>query len=210
MSIDATDHTLFDGGRAPNPRRVAMYLAERDIGVTVKPVDMGALEHKSDSISALNPLKQLPLLQLPDGSVLTESIAICRYFDLLFPGSRLFGEGPKEQALIEMWQRRIELQFLYPVAQAFRHIHPAMKEWELPQIQDWGEANKPKAVRFAKLLNDHLKEHSFICGDTFTLADITAIIAVDFSKVARISYDEKLTDLHRWVDEVRARPSYIL
>jgi glutathione S-transferase len=210
MSIDATDHTLFDGGRAPNPRRVAMYLAERDIDVTVKPVDMGALEHKSDSISALNPLKQLPLLQLPDGSVLTESVAICRYFDLLFPGSGLFGDGPKGQAFVEMWQRRIELQFLYPVAQAFRHIHPAMKDWEVPQIEEWGETNKPKAIRFAGLLNNHLKEHRFICGDTFTLADITAIIAVDFSKVARISYDEKLTDLHRWVDEVRARPSYSL
>jgi glutathione S-transferase len=128
----------------------------------------------------------------------------------LFPGSGLFGEGPKGQAFVEMWQRRIELQFLYPVAQAFRHIHPAMKEWEVPQIQDWGEANKPKAARFAELLNDHLKEHRFVCGDTFTLADITAIIAVDFSKVARISYDDKLTDLHRWVDEVRSRPSYSL
>lgn len=210
MSIDATDHTLFDGGRAPNPRRAAMYLAEREIKVTVKTVDMGALEHKSDSISALNPLMQLPLLQLPDGSVLTESIAICRYFDVLFPGSGLFGKGPRGEALVEMWQRRIELQFLYPVAQAFRHIHPAMKDWEMPQIQEWGEANKPKAIRFAELLNEHLADNQFICGDTFTVADMTAIIAVDFSKLARISYDENLTHIHKWAATVRSRPSYHL
>ncbi|WP_026481401.1 glutathione S-transferase N-terminal domain-containing protein [Ahrensia sp. 13_GOM-1096m] len=208
MSIDATDHTLFDGGRAPNPRRVAIYLAERDINVTVKPVDMSALEHKSDSISALNPLKQLPLLQLPDGDVITESIAICRYFDALYPDGALFGKNPKEVAIFEMWQRRIELQLLFPVAQAFRHIHPGMKDWEVPQVPEWGEVNKAKAVRFSKLLNEHLTDNEFICGDDFTVADITGIIAVDFSKPARIAYDENLPHFSRWIEAVRSRPSY--
>lgn len=209
MTLNANDHTLYDGGRAPNPRRVAMYLAERGIEVSVKGVDMGALDHRSDSIAAFNPLMQLPLLVFPDGSALSETIAICRYFDGLFPGDHMFGEGVLGQARVEMWQRRVELQWLYPVAQSFRHIHPAMVEWEVPQVPEWGEANKPKAQRFASFLNDELADKPFVCGEKFSVADITAIVAMDFSKVARIRYDESLVHLHRWAGEMRSRPGYI-
>lgn len=205
---DATDHILYDGGRAPNPRRVAMYLAEKDIEVSTERVDMGKLEHRSDSINALNPLMKMPLLVLPDGSVLTESIAICRYFETLFPEPNLFGHGAKQAAIVEMWQRRVELEFLFRVAQAFRHIHPAMKEWEVPQIPSWGEANRPKAIWFAELLNAQLADNEFVCGDAFTVADITAIIAMDFSKPAKIIYPDELKNLHDWAARMRARSSY--
>lgn len=204
----AKDYTLYDGGRAPNPRRVAMYLAEKNIEVTIERVDMGQMEHKSESISALNPLMKLPLLILPDGCVLTESIAICRYFEAVFPEPSLFGNGAKQVAIVEMWQRRVELEFLSRVAHAFRHTRSAMREWEVPQIPAWGEANRPKAIWFAELLNQQLAQNDFICGDAFTVADITAIIAMDFSKPARIVYPDELQYLHAWASKIRSRPSY--
>ena len=206
---DATDHILYDGGRAPNPRRATIFLAEKKIRITTHPVDMGALGHKSEPVTALNPLQQLPLLKLPDGSVITESIAICRYFELVVPEPNLFGRGAKESAMIEMWQRRIELEFVYRVAQAFRHTHPAMKEWEIPQIVQWGEANRPKAVQFAKLLDAQLAENEYVCGERFTVADITAIVGMDLSKPAKISYPEHLRNLHAWASRIRSRGSYI-
>lgn len=205
---DAKDHRLYDGGRAPNPRRVAMFLAEKEINVSIEPVDMGQMEHKSDSINALNPLMKMPLLVLPDGSVLAESIAICRYFETLFPEPNLFGKGAKQMAVVEMWQRRVELEFLYRVAQAFRHTHPAMKEWEVPQISAWGEANRPKAIWFAKLLDAQLAENKYVCGSAFTVADITAIIAMDFSKPAKIVYPDELLNLHAWAAKIRSRGCY--
>lgn len=205
---DAKDHLLYDGGRAPNPRRVAMFLAEKEIEVSMRPVDMGQMEHKSVSINALNPLQKMPLLVLPDGSVLTESIAICRYFEALFPEPNLLGVGAQQIAIVEMWQRRVELEFLFRVAQAFRHTHPAMKEWEVPQVPAWGEANRPKAIWFAELLNGRLGENEYVCGDAFTIADITAIIAMDFSKPAKITYSDELENLHEWAARIRARGSY--
>ncbi len=170
---------------------------------------MGALGHKSEAVASLNPLMQLPLLKLPDGSVLTESIAICRYFEALFPEPNLFGDGAKEIAQIEMWQRRIELEFVFRVAQAFRHTHPAMTEWEVPQIAEWGEANRPKAIKFAHMLDQRLAENAFVCGERFTVADITAIIGLDLSKPAKIAYPEELRSLHIWAHKMRQRESYI-
>ena len=137
---------LFDGGRAPNPRRVRVFLAEKGIEVPLVPVDMGALEHRSEAVSSRNPLQRLPVLELDDGTIITESVAICRYFEELHPEPALFGRGALGKAQVEMWQRRMEFNLLSCVAQAFRHIHPAMKEWEIPQIPEWGEANKPKAI----------------------------------------------------------------
>jgi len=205
---DAKDHLLYDGGRAPNPRRVAMFLAEKEIEVSMRAVDMGQMEHKSESINALNPLQKMPLLVLPDGTVLTESIAICRYFEGLFPEPNMMGKGTKQMAIVEMWQRRVELEFLFRVAQAFRHTHPAMKEWEVPQIPSWGEANRPKAIWFAQLLDARLAKNEYVCGNTFSVADITAIIAMDFSKPAKIVYPIELENLHAWAGKIRTRDSY--
>ena len=198
---------LFDGGRAPNPRRVRIFLAEKGIDVPLAPVDMGALEHRSDEISLRNPLRRLPVLELDDGTILTESIAICRYFEELHPEPPLFGIGALGRALVEMWQRRVELHFLFPVAQAFRHIHPAMKEWERPQIAAWGEANKPRAVDFMRLLDKELQAREHVAGDDYSVADITAMIGVDFLKPARIEVPEELRNLRRWYAQVKARPS---
>jgi glutathione S-transferase len=198
---------LFDGGRAPNPRRVRVFLAEKGIEVPLVRVDMGAMEHRQDEIALRNPLRRLPVLELDDGTVLCESVAICRYFEETQPEPALFGRGALGKAQVEMWQRRLELNLLFPVAQAFRHIHPAMKEWEVPQISEWGEANKPKALEFLKLLDAELGTREFAAGDAYSIADITGLIALDFMKPARIAVPEDLTNVLRWHRAIAGRPS---
>ncbi len=198
---------LFDGGRAPNPRRVRIFLAEKGIEVPLVPVDMAALEHKGGEVAARNPLLRLPVLELDDGTILCESVAICRYFEELQPEPALFGRGPLGRARVEMWQRRLEFGLFSAVAAAFRHIHPAMKEWEVPQIAGWGEANKPKALDFMRLLDSHLATSQFAAGDAFSIADITGLVALDFAKPARIAIPPEFEHLTRWYEALKARPS---
>ncbi|HWK63335.1 MAG TPA: glutathione S-transferase [Rhizobiaceae bacterium] len=198
---------LFDGGKAPNPRRVRVFLAEKGIDVPLVPVDMGAMEHRGEAVTSRNPLQRLPVLELDDGTIITESIAICRYFEELVPEPALFGKGPAGKALVEMWQRRMELNLMFCVAQAFRHMHPAMREWEIPQVPEWGEANKPKALEFLRFLDGELANREFVAGDSYSVADITGMIAVDFMKPARIQVPDELGNVLRWYRAVASRPS---
>lgn len=198
---------LYDGGKAPNPRRVRVYLAEKGITVPLVEVDMGAMGHRSTEVTARNPLQRLPMLELDDGTILTESVAICRYFEALYPDPPLFGRTPLESAQVEMWHRRIEFHLTFPVAQAFRHLHPAMKEWEVPQVPEWGEANKPKALAFLKILDDHLADHEFLVGEGISIADLLGMISIDFMKPARIALPNELTSVARWYQALKARPS---
>ena len=198
---------LFDGGRAPNPRRVRVFLAEKGIEVPLVPVDMGAMEHRQQEVASRNPLRRLPVLELDDGTIITESVAICRYFEELHPEPALFGKGALGRALVEMWQRRLELNLLFCIAQAFRHIHPMMRELEVPQIPEWGEANKPKVIEFLRLLDEELATREFVAGDAYSIADITGLIAMDFMKPARIQIPEELGNVIRWHTALRARPS---
>ena len=171
------------------------------------PVDMAAMGHRSPEIAGRNPLRRLPVLELDDGTIITESVAICRYFEEVQPAPPLFGSGALGRARVEEWQRRMELNLLFPVAQAFRHTHPAMKEWEVPQIGEWGEANRPKALEFLTLLDGELAGRAFAAGDDYSIADITGMIAVDFMKPARIEVPEDLGNVRRWYAAVAARPS---
>lgn len=198
---------LYDSKVAPNPRRTRIFLAEKGISVPMEQVDIGAKEHKTADYAAVNPLQRMPALVLDDGTVITESIAICRYFEVLQPEPPLFGVGAKDIALVEMWNRRCELNLFFPVAHVFRHTHPAMKELEVPQVPDWAEANKPKIAEFLAILDNQLKDNEFIAGKRYTVADITALCAVDFSKPARVTISEDLTNLKRWREVVSARPS---
>jgi glutathione S-transferase len=198
---------LYDGGRAPNPRRVRIFLAEKGISVPLVPVDMGAMEHQRGEVAALNPLRRLPVLELDDGTVLCESVAICRYFEEIHPEPALFGRGALGRAQVEMWQRRIEQHLFFPVSQAFRHIHPAMKGWEVPQVPEWGEVNKPKALDFLGLLDKELAQREFAAGDEFSIADITGLVAIDFMKPARIVVPAEFANVVRWHGALRARPS---
>lgn len=198
---------LYDGGKAPNPRRVRIFLSEKGISVPVVPVDMGAMGHRSDEIASRNPLRKLPVLELDDGSVLTESVAICRYFEELHPEPPLFGTGALGRARVEMWNRRMELDFMGAVAAAFRHIHPAMREWEVPQVPEWGEVNKPKALAFLEIMDRELASREFAAGDAFSIADITGLVAMDFMKPARIAIPDSLSNVLRWKAVLSARPS---
>jgi glutathione S-transferase len=198
---------LFDGGRAPNPRRVRVFLAEKGLTVPLVPVDMGALGHREEPVASRNALRRLPVLELDDGTVITESIAICRYFEELHPEPVLFGKGALGKAMVEMWQRRMEFNLLSCVAAAFRHIHPAMKDWEVPQIPEWGEANKPKAIEFLHLLDRELADREFAAGDAYSVADITGLIAIDFMKPARIKVPDECVNVLRWHAALSSRPS---
>lgn len=197
---------LFDSGRAPNPRRVRIFLAEKGLEVPTEQVDITTLQHKTPEFTALNPLQRVPVLELDDGTVISESVAICRYFEGLRPEPPLFGRGAKEEALVEMWNRRLEHNLLATVAAVFRHLHPAMKELEA-QVPEWGEANKPRVIEFLAVLDRALRDSLFVCGAHYTIADITGLVAIDFMKPARLAVPEEFVHLRRWHGQVAARPS---
>jgi glutathione S-transferase len=198
---------LYDSKMAPNPRRTRIFLAEKGISVPAEQVDMMKMEHRTPEYTAINPLQRMPALVLDDGTVITESLAICRYFEVLQPEPALFGSGAKETALVEMWSRRVENNFFATVAAVFRHLHPAMKELEVPQVPAWAEANKPRVTWFLELLDGELAKREFIAGDNFSIADITALCTVDFMKPARLTIPEGATNVKRWHASVSARPS---
>jgi glutathione S-transferase len=198
---------LYDSGRAPNPRRVRIFLAEKGIAVPSEQVDIMAREHKSADFTALNPLQRVPVLALDDGTVIAESMAICRYFERLRPEPPLFGRGPKEEALVEMWNRRMELNLLAAVSSVFRHSHPAMKELETPQLPEWAEANKPRVGEFLEILEGQLKDQLYVVGDHYSVADITGLVAIDFMKPAGLAVPEECVNVRRWHGQISARPS---
>lgn len=198
---------LYDFARAPNPRRVRIFLAEKGLTVPTEQVDITTLQQKSPAFTALNPLQRVPALELDDGTVLAESIAICRYFEALRPEPPLFGRGAKESALVEMWNRRMELNLLNAVATVFRHLHPAMKQMEQPQVPQWGEANKPRVYEFLAILDRELRDRLFAAGDHFSVADITGLVAIDFLKPAKLAVPPELANVRRWHVQLAERPS---
>jgi len=198
---------LYNSNFAPNPRRVRVYLAEKGLAVPMVDVDLARLEQKSAAFTALNPFQTIPALELDDGTIIAESMAICRYFEELHPDPPLFGVGALERAMVEMWQRRLELGLFFPIAQAFRHSHPAMKAMESPQIKEWAEANKPRALLAMARVDEALRDRSFIAGERFSVADVTGLVALDFARPARIAIPEEFAHLKRWREALAARPS---
>ena len=198
---------FYDSRLAPNPRRTRIFLAEKGITISTEQVDMGAMQHKTPAYTAINPLQRMPALVLDDGTIITESIAICRYFEMLHPDPPLFGVGPKDAAIVEMWNRRAEINFFSNVAAVFRHTHPAMKELEVPQLPAWAEANRPRVTWFLELMDRELATREFVAGDRFTVADITMQVAMDFMKPARLTVPDNADNVKRWHAAVSARPS---
>jgi glutathione S-transferase len=192
---------------APNPRRLRIFLAEKAIDIAFVERDLMMGELKDDTFSQLNPWQRVPVLVLDDGRTLAESVAICRYFEEISPESPLFGRDAFEKAAVEMWQRRVELGFFHAVAQVFRHLHPKMAHLEVPQVPSWGEANRPKVYQELARINDRLEESRFLAGDRYSIADITALVAYDFMKPAKLAAPEGLRHLARWYGEVSSRPS---
>jgi glutathione S-transferase len=198
---------ILETRAAPNPRRVRIFLAEKGITVPFEELDLmkGAL--KTAEFTQLNWFQRVPVLVLDDGTAIAETMAICRYVEETHPEPALFGKGALGRAMVEMWNRRMELGLLLSVAQAFRHLHPAMAQLEVPQVAAWGEANKPRALEILGFMDRELAQRPFIAGDRFSVADITAQVAVDFMKPARIQRPAELKNLERWYQEVSSRPS---
>jgi glutathione S-transferase len=198
---------LYDGGRAPNPRRVRIFLAEKGITVPTEQVDLGKLQQRTEAYTAVNPMQRVPALVLDDGTAIAESIAICRYFEALRPDPPLFGRGARGAAVVEMWNRRVEFHLFVPVATVFQHLHPAMKIMVDPQLAEWGEANKPRVLEFLRFLDGELQHRPFVAGADYSVADITALAAVDFMRVSRLLVPDDLAHVRRWHEAVSARPS---
>ena len=198
---------LYDAKGAPNPRRTRIFLAEKGIEVPTEQVDIMAMQHKTPEYAAINPLQRMPALLLDDGTVICESLAICRYFEAVQPEPPLFGQGARDIGLTEMWSRRVENNLFATVAAVFRHLHPAMKEMEVPQVPAWAEANKPRVLEFLKLLDRQLGDNEFIAGARYSIADITAQVTIDFMKVPKLVVPDELTNVKRWHAAVSARPS---
>lgn len=199
---------LYDTPLAPNPRRVRIFLAEKGLEIPHEEIDLIGGGAKTEDFTRLNPMQAVPVLLLDDGFPLAETIAICRYIEeALQPEPNLMGRSPRERALIEMWSRRVELKLFIHIAQVFRHLHPRLAALEQPQVAVWGEANKPKVLAQLTFWNDELGKRRYISGERFTIADITALVAIDMMPRARLERPAGLDNLERWYAEVSSRPS---
>jgi glutathione S-transferase len=198
---------IIETRTAPNPRRVRIFLAEKQIAVPFEEVEIMQGELRTPEFSSVNPWQRVPVLILDDGTAIAESVAICRYFEELQPEPALFGRGAVGRALVEMWSRRVELGLFAAVASVFRHLHPKMSRLETPQVSAWGEVNKTKVAEMLSLIDARLGQVRFIAGEDFSIADITALVAIDFMKAARLRLQEGLTNVERWHREVSSRPS---
>jgi len=192
---------------APNPRRVRIFLAEKGQSVPLVHIKMMQREHKSPEFLAKNSLGQLPVLELDDGTCISETIAICRYLESLYPAPPMFGATPLEQALIEMWVRRIEFQLGRPVSNVWRHADPRTA-FLGGQFPDFGASNRDLALSAYRWLDGQLaKAGPFIAGSTYSIADITALTTIDFGAFIGLPVPDDLPALKAWHSRVSARPS---
>jgi glutathione S-transferase len=197
---------LYDSAAAPNPRRVRIFLAEKGITVPVEQVDIGKAVNRQPAFLAKNPLGGLPVLELDDGTCIAESVAICRYFEEVQPQPPLMGTDAKDRALVEMWQRRMELELFRYVTGCFQNTHKFFAG-RIPQVPEYGEVCRNAARARLAWLDGELAARTFVAGDRYTIADITALCAVDFGRVSdiRIAPDQK--HLARWHEAASSRPS---
>lgn len=198
---------LWSSSRAPNPRRVRWVMAEKGIAdVEIVDFDLFGGAHKKPDYLARAGLPHLPALELDDGAVITESIAICRYLEALHPEPNLFGRDPKEVAVVEMWTRRAEMMLATPLMLAVRHGHPALAalETQRPEI---AEANRAQAERVLGFFDRRLAESAFIAADRVTIADVVAFIGLDFARMVRFRPPEELAHVLRWAESMRSRPA---
>jgi glutathione S-transferase len=192
---------------APNPRRVRMFLAEKGIVLDETPLDLMAREHKSPEHLARNSLGQVPVLELDDGSTISETVAICRYFEEIQPQPALFGATPVEKARVDMWIRRVEFQLMMPVGMFWRHAHPRTAVL-LRQHKEFGESNRGAYGRGQRWLDEELADgRPFLAGAVFSMADICALSTVDFARWIGLELEPEYSHLAAWRERVAARPS---
>lgn len=197
---------LYDSAMAPNPRRARIFLAEKGIEVPVEQVDIGKAENRQPPFLAKNPMGGLPVLELDDGTHIAESIAICRYFEALQPDPPLFGVGTEDVAVVEMWNRRMELEVFNAITGCFRNTHDFFKG-RIPQVPEYGEVCRGSAEKRLAWLDEVLADSEFIAGERLTVADITALCGIDFGRVTGIVIQPEQKNLTRWHGAVSSRPS---
>jgi glutathione S-transferase len=197
---------IYDSKTAPNPRRVRIFVAEKGIQIPYEEVDLVKAVNRGEEFRKKNPSGTVPVLELDDGTCISETVAICRYLEELHPNPPLMGVDAKDRALVEMWQRRMELELLLPIADAFRQRHDFFKG-KIRQLPEYAEVQKKNAEDRLARLNNELANRKFIAGDRYTIADITALCAIDFGRVSKIAIQPDQANLARWHAEVSARAS---
>ncbi|PAV25390.1 glutathione S-transferase [Tamilnaduibacter salinus] len=200
---------ILETKTAPNPRRVRMFLAEKGLldQVTFEQIDLLKGENLTPEYAAKNPMKKVPVMELDDGTCIAETMAICRYFEELYPESTpMLGRDPLEKAQIEQWLRWIEFYFFMPTGMCFQHTSGYFKD-RMNCYPDWGEECRTNVEKFLHFLNKHLEGREYICGDSLTAADINAFTTVDFNKVNDIRIKPEQTHLQAWYDRIKQRES---
>ncbi|RHW16280.1 glutathione S-transferase family protein [Sphingomonas gilva] len=192
---------------APNPRRVRIYLAERGIEVPMKPLSIPAREQKSPEFTAINPLGQVPTLVLDDGTAITESVSICRWFEAEHGQSPLFGRTPTEIALIDMHLRRAEMVLMTPVGMVWAHTHPFTAKAVVPQYKDFGESNRAKVASAMGFFDRQLQGREWLASEDYSMADIVLLTTIDFAGFIGIEMPEDAANLRAWHARASARPS---
>ncbi len=197
---------IYETRTAPNPRRVRMFLAEKGIDVDYVQVDIQKGENLSPEMRAKNPLGKIPILELDDGTCIAETDAIYTYFEALQPEPPLMGKTPVEKGIISMWQRQVELAFMMQVGMCFQHTTGYFKDRMVP-VPEYGEQAGINAAKYLSILERRLANNEYIAGDHFSIADITAVCAIDFARVVKIRIREDHTHLQRWYDAITHRAS---
>jgi glutathione S-transferase len=206
---------LYDCATAPSPRRVRVFLAEKKISIPVTQVDLRGGEHRGAAFRAINADATVPVLELDDGARIADAIAICQYFEDVQPEPRLFGAGAEDRAVVAAWQRRAERDGFYAVMEAFRNSTPGLKGRALPgpvdyaQIPELAERGRARTRAFFDMIDARLADNAFVAGSRFSIADITALVTVDWAKWIKLTPPESAGHLRRWHAEISARPGSV-
>lgn len=204
---------FYDCKTAPSPRRVRIFLAEKGIELETVQVDLGSGEQFSAAFRKINPDCVVPVLELDNGHYISEVVAICHYLEELYPEPTLFGSTPEERATVMMWNAKVEQLGLWAVAEAFRNSVKALTNNALPgpdnylQIPELAERGRKRVGQFFNRLDGQLADNEFIVGDLYSVADISALAAVDFAAWIKIKVPASATNLARWHAQVSKRPS---
>ena len=198
---------LYDNPHAPNPRRVRMVLAEKGIAYDREELDLGAGDNLKVEFCAKNPFAKVPVLELDDGLCLSETPAICRYLDEISDEGSLFGKTPKERAIIDMWEHRMESMVLYPAMFAFQHITGFFKDRMTP-VEEFGKESAKNFLKALPVLEAQLENNDWIAGSQFSIADITAVCAIDFARIVKVRVGDEYPNIQRWYAAMKDRPSY--
>ena len=207
---------FYDCQTAPSPRRARIFIAEKGLEIETVEVDLGKREQLTDAFKKINPRCTVPVLELDDGTCLTENAGIAAYLEALSPDPPLLGSTPEEKGLVASWNTRIELEALWPIADAFRNRSKGMADraitgpTDYAQIPELAERGRARAVEFFEVLDARLGEAEYVAGSSFSVADITAFVVVDFAGWVKLDATEGKAHTKRWYEQLKSRPSLSL